>query len=62
MTGWTVLTLAGLGHLLGGAFLGLQQLLDTLRLTRHGGCLPSPQRAAAVAAAANVTTSDEAPP
>lgn len=29
------LTLAGLGHLLGGAFLGLKQLLDALRLASH---------------------------
>lgn len=32
-----VLSFAGLGHLLGGPLLGLQQLLDTLRLTSHGG-------------------------
>jgi len=31
----TVFTLAGLGHLLCGSFLGLQQLLDALGLTRH---------------------------
>lgn len=32
-----VLSLAGLRHFLRGPLLGLQQLLDTLRLTRHGG-------------------------
>lgn len=31
-----VLSLAGLGHLLGGPFLRLEQLLDALRLTGHG--------------------------
>lgn len=31
------LTLAGLRHLLGGPLLGLQQLLDALRLAGHGG-------------------------
>lgn len=31
------LTLAGLGHLLRGSLLGLEQLLDALRLTSHGG-------------------------
>ena len=31
-----VLSLAGLGHLLGGPFLRLEQLLDALRLTSHG--------------------------
>ena len=31
-----VLSLAGLGHLLGGPFLCLEQLLDALRLTGHG--------------------------
>lgn len=34
------LTLAGLGHLLGGAFLGLKQLLDALRLAGHDGSDP----------------------
>lgn len=29
-----ILSLAGLGHLLGSALLGLQQLLDALRLAR----------------------------
>lgn len=33
--GPSVLTLAGLGHLLGRSLLGLQQLLDALGLTRH---------------------------
>lgn len=39
------LTLAGLGHLLGGPLLGLEQLLDTLRLTGHscGGVSETPQ-------------------
>jgi len=32
-----VLSLAGLRHLLGGPLLGLQQLLDALRLAGHGG-------------------------
>lgn len=31
-----VLSLAGLGHLLSGPFLRLEQLLDALRLTGHG--------------------------
>lgn len=33
----SVLSLAGLGHLLRGSLLGLEQLLDALRLTSHGG-------------------------